>query len=140
MFQSYSFKQSLITTFFRTYPIAVLASGTKTNLSGLAFQLITSYELVSWVVATLRKPLIFDGDAVSINFENENPFNVHMQHIVDLKSLCKLQNGADLDYVRLHLSDISNLDCLVSYWKDVDMHWDNSPQDSLLTDSFYIEV
>jgi len=138
MFQSYSFKQSLIASFFRTYHLAIFNS--QANLSSLAFQLITSHELVSWVVATVKEPLLFNGGMLEVDFEDEHTFDVLIQYISNLKSLCKLQHGANLEYIRLYLSDVSHLGCLNYYFQDVEAQWTDSAEDSLITDSFYIEV
>ena len=66
MFQSYSFKQALTLSFFRTYHIAIL--NCKHNLFGLGFQLLTSYELVLWVIANIKKPILCDGNALEVAF------------------------------------------------------------------------
>lgn len=63
-----------------------------------------------------------------------------MKYITDLKCLFKLQYGANLAYIRLHLSNMANLECLNYYFLDVERQWKNGPEDSLLTDSFYVEA
>lgn len=66
MFPNYSFKQQLLTSYFNVYSNLILRPNSE--LGGLSYQLLTSHELVSWVVATHKKPLVFDGLELEVDF------------------------------------------------------------------------
>jgi hypothetical protein len=104
MFPNYEFKQQLIISYFNTYDQIIVKNGEST--SSLSWQLLTSHELVAYAVQTLKKPLLFECPEETMDFESDEPFSLLLSYITNLKCLMKLQNGTNLEYLRVHLSNI----------------------------------